>query len=233
MKAFFNIVKWLIIIGIILHALALIIMVMPIVALVGAIGTWYYSKKKQDNKKRKNYLATLVIGSLGSALLIFILVLPEKTSITKPTPPATQLAETKQPPGTTMANDSSTKTEQEKVKISNDEDKQKVETETKQSEEQAKAEEETRYAAEAEAARLAQEEATILAAEGEATRLAQEQAASVETTSQQHAFSTPPIESAYYANCTEARQAGVTPLYAGDPGYSRKLDRDGDGIACE
>ncbi|MGH3939958.1 MAG: excalibur calcium-binding domain-containing protein [Pseudonocardiaceae bacterium] len=39
----------------------------------------------------------------------------------------------------------------------------------------------------------------------------------------------PPI----YKNCAAARAAGVTPLYAGDPGYSSKLDRDGDGIACE
>lgn len=39
--------------------------------------------------------------------------------------------------------------------------------------------------------------------------------------------------SAYYKNCSAARAAGVTPLYAGDPGYSSKLDRDGDGVACE
>lgn len=39
--------------------------------------------------------------------------------------------------------------------------------------------------------------------------------------------------SAYYANCTEAREAGAAPLSAGEPGYSRKLDRDGDGVACE
>lgn len=37
----------------------------------------------------------------------------------------------------------------------------------------------------------------------------------------------------YYANCTEVRNAGAAPLYEGDPGYSRKLDRDGDGVACE
>ena len=37
----------------------------------------------------------------------------------------------------------------------------------------------------------------------------------------------------YYANCSEARAAGVAPIYEGQPGYSRKLDRDGDGIACE
>ncbi|MGH8029801.1 MAG: excalibur calcium-binding domain-containing protein [Arenimonas sp.] len=36
-----------------------------------------------------------------------------------------------------------------------------------------------------------------------------------------------------YDNCDEARAAGVTPLHQGDRGYSRKLDRDGDGVACE
>jgi hypothetical protein len=37
----------------------------------------------------------------------------------------------------------------------------------------------------------------------------------------------------YYTNCTEAREAGVTPLHEGDPGYAPHLDRDRDGIACE
>lgn len=36
-----------------------------------------------------------------------------------------------------------------------------------------------------------------------------------------------------YANCDAARAAGVTPLRAGDPGYSTSLDRDNDGVACE
>ena len=39
--------------------------------------------------------------------------------------------------------------------------------------------------------------------------------------------------STYYENCTAVRAAGAAPLHAGQPGYSRKLDRDGDGIACE
>ncbi|CAH1203834.1 Chaperone protein DnaJ [Paenibacillus plantiphilus] len=39
--------------------------------------------------------------------------------------------------------------------------------------------------------------------------------------------------SVYYKNCTAVRDDGKAPLYAGDPGYSRKLDRDGDGVACE
>lgn len=36
-----------------------------------------------------------------------------------------------------------------------------------------------------------------------------------------------------YANCTEVREAGAAPIRIGEPGYSTKLDRDGDGIACE
>lgn len=36
-----------------------------------------------------------------------------------------------------------------------------------------------------------------------------------------------------YANCTEVKAAGKAPLHKGDAGYSTKLDRDGDGIACD
>ncbi|NJJ37791.1 nuclease precursor [Paenibacillus sp. 7028] len=43
----------------------------------------------------------------------------------------------------------------------------------------------------------------------------------------------PQTDSVYYKNCTAVRNAGAAPIYAGEPGYSRKLDRDGDGVACE
>ncbi|PGE28405.1 excalibur calcium-binding domain-containing protein, partial [Bacillus wiedmannii] len=36
-----------------------------------------------------------------------------------------------------------------------------------------------------------------------------------------------------YANCAAVRSAGKAPLYRDQPGYSSKLDRDGDGVACE
>jgi len=39
--------------------------------------------------------------------------------------------------------------------------------------------------------------------------------------------------SLYYVNCSAARAAGDTPLFAGDPGYASHLDRDDDGVACE
>ncbi len=37
----------------------------------------------------------------------------------------------------------------------------------------------------------------------------------------------------YYENCTAVRDAGAAPIHDGDPGYSSKLDRDGDGTGCE
>lgn len=36
-----------------------------------------------------------------------------------------------------------------------------------------------------------------------------------------------------YASCSVVRAAGKAPLLQGQPGYSRSLDRDGDGVACE
>ena len=36
-----------------------------------------------------------------------------------------------------------------------------------------------------------------------------------------------------YRSCAEARAAGAAPLRRGLPGYNPKLDRDGDGVACE
>jgi hypothetical protein len=39
--------------------------------------------------------------------------------------------------------------------------------------------------------------------------------------------------SVYYPNCDAARAAGAAPLRVGDAGYRARLDRDGDGRACE
>ena len=36
-----------------------------------------------------------------------------------------------------------------------------------------------------------------------------------------------------YSGCDEAGRLGKAPLHAGQPGYRRTMDGDGDGIACE
>lgn len=44
----------------------------------------------------------------------------------------------------------------------------------------------------------------------------------------------PPVETeVYYQNCTAVREAGAAPIYAGQPGWHTKFDRDGDGVGCE
>lgn len=89
----------------------------------------------------------------------------------------------------------------------------------------AKAEAERKAAAEAKEA-AAQQAAAAAAAEAE--RRAEEEQAQIETLVDDTAGS-----SAYYENCDAVRAAGADPVYSGDPGYSRKLDRDGDGVGCE
>lgn len=36
-----------------------------------------------------------------------------------------------------------------------------------------------------------------------------------------------------FSSCADAKAAGYSNLHKGDPGYSTKLDRDGDGVACD
>lgn len=100
--------------------------------------------------------------------------------------------------------------------------------------EQAKKDEEARKAelarqqAEAEEAkRKAEQEAQAAAEEKQKA----EQQAAADKAAQEASQST--STSVFYANCSEVRAAGAAPISQGQPGYSRKLDRDGDGIACD
>ncbi|MGP4996080.1 excalibur calcium-binding domain-containing protein [Glutamicibacter ardleyensis] len=60
----------------------------------------------------------------------------------------------------------------------------------------------------------------------EAARIAEREAI-------EEAYEAPAPVSTYYQNCSAVKAAGAAPIYRGDPGYSGKLDRDGDGVACE
>lgn len=110
---------------------------------------------------------------------------------------------------------------------------EKAAAEKKAAEEKAaadrKAAEEKAAAERAEADRLAAERAA--AQQAEADRLAAE-------TGYEEPYVEAPLEvsqaeDVYFSNCREARAAGYVNILEGEPGYRRKLDRDGDGIACE
>lgn len=42
-----------------------------------------------------------------------------------------------------------------------------------------------------------------------------------------------PVPPGGFKDCAQALAAGYTSMRRGEPGYSKKLDRDGDGVACE
>lgn len=42
-----------------------------------------------------------------------------------------------------------------------------------------------------------------------------------------------PASDVYYQNCAAVKAAGAAPIYAGQPGFAAKFDRDGDGVGCE
>ena len=84
------------------------------------------------------------------------------------------------------------------------------------------------------AAEAAKQARAASAAKAKAAAAAwQAKAAAVAPAPAAPAVAPPAASSACYANCTAVRAAGADPIHRGDPGYSSKLDRDGDGIACE
>lgn len=71
-------------------------------------------------------------------------------------------------------------------------------------------------------------------AENERALLAQQKARREANDAQAaRSYATQARSNVYYRNCKEARAAGVTPLYRGQPGYGEHMDGDGDGVACE
>ncbi|MFF5794643.1 excalibur calcium-binding domain-containing protein [Paeniglutamicibacter sp. NPDC012692] len=126
--------------------------------------------------------------------------------------------------------------EQAEKKAAQDKAATEAKAKAKKAEEQAAAkkvaEEKSAAEAKAKAKKAAERKAAAAKAEraaaaAEAKKEAQRQA------EKKTAVKSTPRPSAYYANCTAVRAAGAAPIYSDDPGYSRKLDRDGDGVACE
>ena len=138
--------------------------------------------------------------------IIFVALL----SISAPSSEKTA-ATSKQVASNTTEHKDSDKKELEKKEA--DEKTQKQEKEKLQAEEQAHKQEDEK--------RLADEQARKQQEEQKKAQQAQTQPAAGNTSN------------AYYKNCDAVRAAGKAPLYKDQPGYSRKLDKDGDGVACE
>ncbi|MCZ0873897.1 excalibur calcium-binding domain-containing protein [Peribacillus sp. AS_2] len=183
----------------------------------------------------------VVAGFLLSFILAMIFVEPVKETVPKEKKEITHKQEQKE--AERLAEEQKKKEEAARLA----EEQKKKEEAARLAEEQKKKEEAARLAEEQkkkeEAARLAEEqkkkeEAARLAEEQkkkeEAARLAEEKkekeeaARLAEEKREQEA-----VNSVYYKNCDAVRSAGAAPVYEGQPGYSKHLDRDGDGIGCD
>lgn len=117
-----------------------------------------------------------------------------------------------------------------------EEQKAKEEAQAKAAEEKRKQEEAARVAEEKRVAEQKQKEQEVLQAKQQAEaeqarKEAEEKAqAEAEAQAQQQQQQT---QTVYFKNCTEARAAGAAPVYQGQPGYAKHLDRDGDGVGCD
>ncbi|PEL80441.1 excalibur calcium-binding domain-containing protein [Bacillus wiedmannii] len=133
---------------------------------------------------------------------------------------------------------------QEDKKRQAEEQARKQEDEKRQAEEQARKQQEEQKRLADEQARKQQEEQKRQADEQarkqqeEQKRQADEQARKQqeEQKKAQQAQTQPAVSNnsnVTYANCAAVKSAGKAPLYRDQPGYSSKLDRDDDGVACE
>ncbi|MGP5220462.1 excalibur calcium-binding domain-containing protein [Arthrobacter rhombi] len=96
-----------------------------------------------------------------------------------------------------------------------------------------KAAQKAKASEEAEAKRAAEAQAKQEAADRKAAEVRKQKAAEQPVPKKSTPARTGGSSGTFYKNCTAVRAAGADPIYAGQPGYSRKLDRDGDGVGCE
>lgn len=151
----------------------------------------------------------------------------------KPTPPAAKgvlQTSQEQPEGDSAAQEAAEQAAADAAASAAQAEAERVAAETAAAE-AAAAQAAAAEAAAAEAARVAAEQAAAqAAAQAEAERQAAEQAAAAAVAAEQTAAAPAAVS---YANCSEVRAAGAAPIRQGEPGYSTKLDRDRDGIACD
>ena len=102
-----------------------------------------------------------------------------------------------------------------------------------QAEAQRKAEEEAKRAAEAAAQQAAQQAQSVQYYSNNCSSGSTSSTSSGANTGTHVPSTAQSSDSVYYQNCDAVRAAGKAPLYRGQPGYSAKLDRDKDGVACE
>lgn len=85
MKKNNEILKWVLIIIAMALLITLLAMLMPVALIGGIIATWYYTKKKPNQKRRNIAIAVAAVGLLGTIFLTPSLLNQSKQSITTKT----------------------------------------------------------------------------------------------------------------------------------------------------
>ncbi|MDP1458715.1 excalibur calcium-binding domain-containing protein [Bacillus wiedmannii] len=128
-----------------------------------------------------------------------------------------------------QAEEQARKQQEEQKRLADEQARKQQEEQKRQAEEQARKQQEEQKRQADEQARKQQEEQKRIA--DEQARKQQEEQKKAPQAQTQPAVSN--NSNVTYANCAAVKSAGKAPLYRDQPGYSSKLDRDGDGVACE
>ena len=245
-------------IGLILLGIILLIAFPTLYLVLSGIGIWYFVKKVPDIRKRN-----LMIGLFVVSIFVVSFQTPTVTkkssssqSKTKQTAASTSsIASTNSTRDTSSSIEEAKRVEEErKAKEKAEEEKRAKEKAAnelqKKGEALVKQLEESQDMSQVKSAkeivnqientdkktelldRIASVESFISQKEEEGRIAREAETRAKEQAEQAQKQQQAPTQS-FYKNCKEARAAGVTPIYRGQPGYARHLDRDGDGIACE
>lgn len=242
-------------IGLVLLGIILLIALPTLYLVLSGIGIWYFVKKAPDIRKRN-----LMIGLFIVSIAVISLQNPTVTkkisssqSETKQT--ATSTTSTASTTDASSSIEEAKRIEEEKkAKEKAEEERIAKEKATKEMQEKGetlvKQLEESQDASQVKSVketvnqientdkktelldRIASVESFISQKEEEERIAREAETRAKEQAKQAQKQQQAPTQS-FYKNCKEARAAGVTPIYRGQPGYARHLDRDGDGIACE
>ncbi|AZJ20294.1 excalibur calcium-binding domain-containing protein [Bacillus wiedmannii] len=128
-----------------------------------------------------------------------------------------------------QAEEQARKQQEEQKRLADEQARKQQEEQKRQADEQARKQQEEQKRLADEQARKQQEEQKRIADE-QARKQQEEQKKAQQAQTQPAASNNSNVT---YANCAAVRSAGKAPLYRDQPGYSSKLDRDGDGVACE
>ncbi|MFV8518957.1 excalibur calcium-binding domain-containing protein [Bacillus sp. SBS7] len=181
---------------------------------------------KKTGVAKKQFIITAILFVLFVALSSISAPSSEKTTATNKQV-ASNNAEKKD--DKKKEADEKTQKQEDEKRLADEQARKQQEEQKRLADEQARKQQEEQKRIADEQARKQQEEQKRIA--DEQARRQQEEQKNVQQAQTQPAAGN--TSNAYYKNCAAVRAAGKAPLYKDQPGYSRKLDKDGDGVACE